>query len=239
MTRAALLAASALATAVALPAGAASPRPVRLVPNSAGAASKLVVDVNGGGSASAPIRGVHLLIARGFRIDGRAVAGRCTPAQAQRFACPASSRIGSGTASGHATGPLIPGGSYAFTADVDAYLAPPPQRGDVAGVVVRARERKSGQQGTATGRLVPLAHGRYGLELRFDDLARGAPQLPGTTVTLDRIALSAGASRRVHRTRHSLITNPPRCRAGGWPYELDVIFADHMTSRTGSAACRR
>jgi hypothetical protein len=237
-----------------LPAAAAAKGPiVKLDPNAAGRGSHLTVDAYPGnpGNGQAP-RSVVVSAARGFKVDARARAARCSAAQARKFECPAASRIGGGTAFGHATGAIVPGGRYDFKAAIKSFLAPPQQKGDVAGVVVQVSEPTSGQRGTVTGRVVRVKDGPYGLELRFDNLGAAAPSYPGVTISIDHVKLRAGASRTVVRKRtvtrdgrrvtvrrkhrFDLITNPPKC-AGAWPFRVTIGYADHNEETFGSAAC--
>lgn len=223
---------------------------VAVIPNVAGKPSRLAVDASPGdaGSSGEQARSAAVLIARGFRIDPRSRARRCSRDQAERFECPAASRIGRGQADGTAS--LGPAASQSFSADIDLFLAPAQRRGDIAGVVVQVREPQSGFRATGTGRLIRLASGRYGSELRFDQLAGGQQLPPGVTVTVQRIRLSVSASRtvrkvvrrrhrrRVRRVRYHLIRNPRTC-SGSWPYEVRVSYASGERAFQGSIACRR
>jgi hypothetical protein len=227
---------------------------IELQPNVAGHGSRLMVDAHPDASRSngQDVRSVVLSIARGFVVDPRARAARCGADQAKSFNCPAASKVGSGTAQGHATGAVVPGGRFDFTAQIEAFLAPPPQPGDVAGVVLQVSEPKSGQRGTITARLVPTTADPFGLELRIDNLGGASPAPPGVTITIDRVTLVAGASRTVVRkrrvrrhgrrvtvrTRHryDLITNPPSC-SGAWPFRVTIGYTDHTDSTDGSVAC--
>src|SRR5688500_15789723 len=137
------LIAPASASAADAPPGAAT-----LVPNAAGRPSALEVDLGADvltpeGSNETP-RAISLLGTRGLKIDRRAVTARCDDAQAERFDCPAASRIGTGSARGYAEGALVPNGRYDFTASITVFLAPPRQAGDTAGVVVQVNEPGSG-----------------------------------------------------------------------------------------------
>lgn len=237
-----------LATALALPA-LASPAgaqenegtvEVRLVPNLAGAPSRLDVEASGqrfqsGGEVP---RSVSVLTPRGARFDPRAVAVRCSSSQAQAFACPEGSRIGRGIVEGTFGGPLVLGllgGAQEFEARIDIFLAPA-RRGEVAGVVVQARETRSGARGTARGSLTLRRAGRFGARLRFE-LPRRQPFPPGFTVDVRRLELAVGASRRVAGVRRTLLRNPPVCR-GTFPYQLRVSFESRTVVRNGGIPCR-
>ena len=254
--RRSVIAASVALTAAAALASTAPPGTLSLVPNTAGHASKLVIDASLGGNAqsNAQVQSVVLSGTRGLRFDPRSRRARCTSQQASNFGCPAASRIGTGQAQGHASGALVPGGRYDFTASIQAFLAPPQQSGDLAGVVLQFNEPKSGQRGSTTGRVVPVASGPFGIQLRFDDLGGAMPPPPGVTITIDRLQMTSGAKRRVVRSRtvrrhgrrvrvrrritYSLLTNPRTC-GGSWPYQLVVTYSDHQQVYDGSAPCSR
>jgi hypothetical protein len=230
---------------------------IQLDPDAAGAQSRLAIDAqpsdsSGGGGGDA--RAVVLSAPRGLKVDPRSRSGRCSPDQARDFACPESSRIGHGEAKGHASGIVVPGGRQDFTATIDGFLASPKQEGDIAGVVLQFQEPQSGQRGTATGRIVPAGgDGPFGVELRFDDLGGSQPQYPGVTVTIDRITLEVGARRTVvrkrrvrrhgrrvtvrRRHRYSLLTNPPACDGGSWPFRVTTVYSDREESQDGTLAC--
>jgi hypothetical protein len=190
---------------------------------------------------------VVLSVQRGFRLDPRSRARRCSPQQAQNFNCPQASRIGGGEAIVTASGALIPSGSQDFTASIDLFLAPPPQNRGLAGLVVAVEEPTTGQRGTATGRVVRRASGPYGYELRFDDLSGGQSPPPGITIELKRLELRTGARRTVsvghgenrHRITYNLITNPLTCD-GSWNGHAALTFSDGSSiERDLAAACRR
>ena len=222
---------------------------VEVVPNKAGAHSRLKVDLvpePADASGETPTSAV-LAVARGFRFDPRARAERCSQAEAEQFQCPAKSRIGTGQALVNASGVIVPGGSMDFTAAIEVFLAKEVAAGDVASVVVQVSEPSTGVRGTSRGRLVPLADGPFGLELRFE-LTGGVQPPPGVTVTVKRIQLSVGARRTVRRVRrvrgrrvvrrkrYHLIRNPRTC-AGSWPYQVRVVFPSRTVTRDGSVAC--
>ena len=108
---------------VAVPAGGQDTGPAttfRMSPNVAGQGSRLIVDAQNLGSAGGPrVTSTVLGLQRGFELDVGARTGRCTPAQAESFACPASAKIGSGFAIVRATGAIVPGGSQDFRAEID------------------------------------------------------------------------------------------------------------------------
>jgi hypothetical protein len=226
---------------------------ITLDPNQAGKASRLTLDASPGEAAGQGVRSIVLSAARGFKVDPRSRAKRCSADQASRFACPRASRIGTGEVKGHATGAALPGGRYDFTAQVQTFLAPPQQSGDVAGVVLEISEPGTNQRGSVTGRIVRVPSGPFGLELRFEGLDQAIPAFPGVTITIDRITLSAGARRTVVRKRrvrrggrrvtvrrrvtYNLIRNPGTC-SGSWPFQLKLGYADREDVTDGSTPCR-
>lgn len=259
-----LLAAACL---VAVPATALAQSPadvsVTLTPNAAGKPARLAVTATGdalGSSQQAP-KSLSLQIARGLKVDPRSRSARCSAEQAKSFSCPVKSRVATGSAEGEVSFP--PFGTFPFSASVAAFLAPRAQAGDIAGVVVQVREASSGRQAMVRGRVLPVASGPYGVELRFEDFDPGdqaAP--PGASVKLTRLALSAEAQRTVRRVRilrrriktrrgtrvkrvrvvrrrrYSLITNPRTC-TGAWPYRLRATFpSSSEVVREGSVPCK-
>ena len=236
----------------------APPGAVSLSPNVAGKGTHLRVDVgsdvlaqNSGGERP---RSLSLFGTRGLKIDPRAVRSRCTDAQADAFDCPASSRVGEGSAQGRAEGVIIPGGGFDFTAKIDVFLTAPRERDDVAGVVLLVSEPQSGQRFNAKGRILKVAGGTFGSETRFEGLSGGGGELPpGVTVRLNRVEMRVGASRVVRkrvtvrrngqrrrvikRVRYSFLTNPRTC-TGSWPYRLRVEYPNRTDDFDGNVACR-
>ena len=210
------------------------PPSIALDPNAAGSKSKLALDVHPSQSQSGSDQAIESVVVsapRGLVVDPRSRARRCSPKQAHDFACPKESKIGSGQATGHATGAIVPGGRQDFTAGVEAFLAPAVRKGDIAGAVLQVTEMRSGLRGSATGRIVRGGHSKlYGVKLRFDDF----PQYPGVTLTIDHVTLLAGARRK----GHSLLTNPRKCRSGSWPFRIDVVYSDHSERGDLAAPCR-
>jgi hypothetical protein len=164
-------------------------------------------------------------------VDPRSRAKRCSPAQARDSACPKASKIGFGSASGRASGTLVPGGEQDFTAEIEVFLAPSVRKGDIAGAVLQVTEMRSGFKGSVTGRIVRGGRSKlYGVKLRFDDF----PQYPGVSLRVDHISLLAGARRK----QHSLLTNPSKCRAGSWPFRIDVGYTLYSERSDLAAPCR-
>jgi hypothetical protein len=236
----ALASAALLVVLAALVAQAAVQATVKLVPNEAGKASRLALSARPDSSASsedAP-RSAVLAVARGFRFDPRARRGRCSSSQARDGDGPANSRIGTGQADLTVSGSF---GSQDLTASIEVFLARAAVSGDIAGLVVEARESRTGQRGSARGRIVPVREGPFGVEVRFDELP-GAGQLPpGYRVELKRIRLHVGGHRTVRtrsgrRVRYDFIRNPRSC-TGSWRYQVRVRFAAREDVHDGSVAC--
>jgi hypothetical protein len=216
----------ALLLAAAVPATAERFKPgsLRLQPDTTSSATILLINAGFGQPAGAQLEAYNVDIARGFRFDPKAVAKRCTVAQARSSSCPAASRIGSGNAD------VTIGGNPATFA-VDFYLTPAQQRGDIAGLVLSVHQEGSNQGFALVGRLVRLKRGPFGLELRFADAAKQLP--PGVVVQLNHIQAQVGA----HRGGHSLLTTPRKCRAKGWPFRLVVAYSTGTETYSGPAAC--
>jgi hypothetical protein len=209
------------------------PPSITLDPNTAGSKSKLALDAHprSHNPRDHEITSLVLSGPHGLVVDPRSRAKRCSPAQARDSACPKASKIGSGHASGRATGTLVPGGEQDVTAEIAVFLAPPVRKGDIAGAVLQVTEMRSGFKGSATGRIVRGGRSKvYGVKLRFDDF----PRQPGVSLTIDHISLLAGARRK----QHSLLTNPSKCRAGSWPFRLDVGYTLYSERSDLAAPCR-
>jgi len=234
---------------------------VGVTPNTAGKPSTVFLDFDPGSVASsegAP-RSIVLDILRGFKIDVRSRAARCSDAAAQSFQCPDASRIGSGSAIVNARSFFLPSGGKDLTVSIAAFLAPPAGAGDLASVVLLVNESTTGTRRVLRGRLVRLASGPFGAELSIDVSGiAGAPV--GVTLKVTRFRMLVGARRTVRRvkivkkrvrTRHgtkvrrkrvvrrvryNLITNPRTC-AGTWPYQVRVLFPSRESTLTGGMAC--
>jgi hypothetical protein len=221
---------------------------VRLDPNLTGRPSALLVEAEGEqtqGDNRVP-KSAILSVQRGFKLDPRSRAARCSAQQAENFNCPPASRIGAGTADVTARGAILPGGSQDFTAQIGLFLAPPPRPNDVAGLVVSVQEPTTGTRGTSTGRIVRRGSGPYGYQIRFENLSGGAAPPPGITIELKRLELRVAAHRSVlvgkgknrHRVTYSLITNPPNCD-GTWNGHAELTFTDGSSvARPTSVRCR-
>src|SRR5579875_3072844 len=101
---------SALALAVKL-----APGSFRVAPDSRGAFSHIMVQASFAQPAQAELKGYNVFLARGFRFDPRAVAGRCAVAQARQGSCPADSQIGGGIGQVTVEGPSLPARQFNLT----------------------------------------------------------------------------------------------------------------------------
>ncbi|MEA2354501.1 MAG: hypothetical protein QOD61_630 [Solirubrobacteraceae bacterium] len=158
-------------------------------PGGAGAGTHLVVDAKGTGAGfggAFPL-GVTLALYKGYSLD-LAAAGRCSDAAASAGACPASSQIATGLATGTAS--LAGLFSQAVSAPVGVFLANP-SNGDLADVVVEVVVQ--GTTETARGQLVAVSDPTFGYEFRFDPLPAVAVPA-GLAVTLGEFKLDVGAS---------------------------------------------
>ena len=234
------VAATLIALAAAAPALATT---LSLSPNVAGKASQTSIDISFDQNADNP-SSVVTRVARGFRLDTRALPVKCSRAQADSNKCPSKSRIGGGTADLTVTSVFFP--PTHLTATLDLFLAPPPQAGDLAGVVAHFKEPQSSQEGSIVGRVRPEASGQYGLDLIFDGFGTSFNPPQGVKVHVDRFQASFGGQHRtvrkrvkrhgktrVRKVRYDLIKNPATC-PGSWPYEVVV---DQRPAMTGSVAC--
>jgi hypothetical protein len=162
----------------------------------AGTGTRVSVEVDGSRlalPAGASPSGFALLVQQGFRADTSAVARRCAPEEAERFACPAASKVAAGTATAAVT---FFGITREVVVDIEGYLAPAVRPGDIAGIAVSAEAKDLDQRFTTTGRLVRAA-APDGLALRFDDLAGGAQVPAGVSIALRSVSLTAGVARTV------------------------------------------
>jgi hypothetical protein len=215
-----------------------------LSPDRAGRAATLSVEASGASELGETIPdSIVLAVQRGFRFDPRAVATRCSDAQAAAVACPVTSAIGTGTAQLTASGPLVFGGPQTVVATLAGFLSPP-HAGEVAGIILELSEPKTHTLRAVRGRLVAKASGRYGYEVRFEGFGSAAPTLPpGITIALDRLTLKLGTHRRAllsgHRRTVSLITNPAHCGAHhAWIGQLRITAAGAEQRRNVAVACR-
>jgi hypothetical protein len=215
-----------------------------LTPNTAGAGSRVHVEVNGAApeiAGSLP-ESISLGVQRGFALDVRAVAVTCTGPALTSGACPAASRIGTGQAVVHASG-LV---NQDIPATLDVFLADPVQPGDVASAVVLISG--AGVSRAVRTRLLAPTSGPIGYELRLEGIAAAVPAIPGVSFALRSLSLDLGARRKVTKTTHKrvrvtrngrrvtvrrtvkkrvtydLLRNPKTC-SGQWAVRLTVRVA--------------
>lgn len=122
---------------------------------------------------------------------------------------------------------LLPGGQQTFTAALAAHLDKPEQAGDLGSIRVSFSEPQTGTKGSASGRIVPVADGPYGIELRFEGIDGGGALPPGTTVELQELTLRAGARsverKRVTRRVRVKLKRPRRSRKTGRLIRTKVV----------------
>lgn len=212
---------------------------VHMTPARAGAPSTLVVHASFDQPAGAHLLTYNLDFARGLRFDLRAVAGRCTLAQARSAHCPANSRFVAGTARvsvGTASGTSLQSGST-YT----IYLMAPPRRGDLAGVALIAQ--RGGFAISLVGPLVRLPRGPYATEIQFRNIASELP--PGLVVQIRRVDARFGTQRTVmvrhgrvrERVTYHLFTNPDTCTRRGWPLRITWGMSTGIEHYVGTARC--
>ncbi len=199
-------------------------------PDTAGKGARIHIELD---ASQPPVSGrlptsTTLSVQAGFRFDGKAVAKRCTPAQAQGDTCPARSKAGTATATAAFAG-------TAYPVDLRLYLAKPQQPGDLAGVAAVATVL--GAPRSALGRLVRTTAAPFGLQV----ILPTPGELAGFPLTLTHFSADIGARRtvkltrgrgsrrRTRRVRHFLLSNPRIC-AGTWAAAADLAFADATTA---------
>ena len=222
-------------------------------------------------------RSISFALARGTRIDTAAREQLCTRAEARRAACPETSRIGFGRFAVTLQGFALGSAGTELGWAIDAYLGQPLRRGDAASVVLKngllgadlvgslltSGVGSSLPRATVTvGRLMRRASGRYGVELRFDELPVEFNVPAPVVATPKRLELSLGAVRRIRQnfTRrlrvrtldgyeirkiqdhrlvgHHLLRAPASCN-GSWPTEVRVGFASGERRSAGRIACTK
>lgn len=217
---------------------------VRSAPSLPNAPARLIIDARGGSANQVVPEAITILVERGFRFDRRAVAKRCTPAQARADRCPAASRIGGGEVVIRVDGPS-PGaiGSGVFPGQIAAFLAPPAQPGDWAGIVLRLDI--AGRTIVGSGSIAPVSPGPLGIRMAFDPLPQPPALPPGYTSTMLRMRAEIGVSRTVkvrgkrkRVIRRHLIRTPPAC-AGSWAVQTLVRYPEGEDVLDSTIACRR
>jgi hypothetical protein len=243
---------AATAEAVTAPAGA-----LTLSNDHAKAFSRVFVDFDPrkAGAGSTPPKALFVDFQRGGKFDPRGRKSRCSDAQARNLACPAKARIGSGLVQGSATGLVVPGGRQDFNVAVELFMAKPSHPGDIADVIAQYREPKFNRSGSGRARVRRLASGPFGVEVQID--VPPAPSVPGVTVEVNRVRLSAGGTARyrrvrrrrvrrhghvrikrvVRKRRRSVITNPGTC-AGSWAAQLRVQYPNRTNTYDATIPCQ-
>jgi hypothetical protein len=211
---------------------------VRETPIEAGLPAALALSTSFGQATDGELSSLELDLARGFHFDPRA-AVMCSDIQAHAGSCPAASVIGRGTGRILVQGPYLPRTQYAVGATF--YLSQPRHHGDLAGLVFDLYEPESRLHATLLGRVVPLAHGPYGLALRFSNTS---PELPsGYLLTLVQLQTLLSAQRTAtapgDRKTYHLLTNPRSCKRGGWPVQLSIDSAEQALAFASTAACAK
>jgi hypothetical protein len=214
---------------------------------------------------------------RGVRLDTRARKRECSAAEAAAIQCPAESKVGEGNAVTRLSGYLFPGGQTDGVAWIEEFLGVPVQAGDPASLVLQiewlgldparnAVAQVFGTQlprrATVTGRIVPIASGPFGLELRFDALPGGLSVPRPLSAQVIRLKLSFGAVRRqrqnftrkirvrtvnggtqtqrIHDHRllgFHLLRRPTTC-PGGWPVAVVLGFPSGPETIPGTIPCQ-
>jgi hypothetical protein len=160
-----------------------------------------------------------VVTAPGFKLDRRAVAGRCRDLQAKLNECPRASRVGTGTLT---------------------IVVHRPDRVNEVAFRVALYQAKGTRILAVTDfvgiRVIP---GRLtnsgGVRLSFNPLPT-PPQIPGITITYEfkSVSVNLGAKRTVvkrfkgkrRKVRHSLLLTPKRCNGGSWAATAAVGFPD-------------
>ena len=229
-----------------------------LTPTTPGAGTTVHIEVSGAApevAGSLP-ESVALSVQRGFLLDVRAVATRCTGTALTSGKCPAKSRIGTGQAVVSTSGLL----KQDIPATIDVFLAAPVQSADVASAVVVISA--VGLSRAVRTRLLAPATGRFGYELRLEGIATAVPTIPGVSFGLRSLSLDLGARRRATKTSYkrvrvtrdgrrvtvrrkvkrrvtyNLLRNPTSC-SGTWVVRLTVRVAGVDRVRDFGVPCTR
>jgi hypothetical protein len=191
-------------------------------PDRAGAGTRLHAELD---ASQPPVSGrvpreTVLSVQRGYRFDGRAVARRCTPTQAEADECPARSRVGSALVRATYNG-------FPVEVPIRLYLMRPQQGGDLAGFAAVAEVL--GSTYAAFGRVVRATEDPFGLSVI---LPTPGPDLSDQPVTFDSFEADLGAFRTVvvkrggkrRKVRRALIRNPATCTGGSWASQAVLSF---------------
>jgi hypothetical protein len=162
-----------------------------------------------------------LSVEKGFKLDTKAVAKRCTKAQADEDACPARSRVGNATVVATYAG-------SDYTIPIRLYLAKPRQAGDLAGFAAVATI--FGSDTAVMGRVVKATTDPYGMSVILPTPGGDLSSFP---ISFKSFSADMGATRvvkkRKHRKRHWLIRTPSAC-TGTWASNAVFTFGDGSTA---------
>jgi len=222
------------AVAVVAPATAQAPQGVTITlsPNTKASGTTLTTRVDGAkldqAKQTSPPKRVQIAAPVGMRFDPKAVGDVCTAKAARAHACPAASKVGSGSA---VIAVKLFGVPSTVTATLTGYLGTA-LKGDLAGLVIEGRV--AGERMTATGRVLRATRTR-GPAVLFvlPDVAPPA----GVSARLKSLTLTAGAHRTVAgRVRH-LLTTPSKCNRT-WKATGTLTFASGPMTVTVPIPCR-
>ena len=174
-----------------------------------------------------------VLEAPGFKLDRRAVAGRCTQEEAELNECPAKSKLG--------------------TAVLTIIVHRPVDDNEIAFDIVLYRGEKDAVLAVTEfigTRVIPgmLRKVDGALELTFDPLPE-PPVIPGVQLSYDFKGVSAtlGAKRTVtkrvrrggktvrKKVRYTLVRTPARCAGGTWRHDRDARVPRRVEPSDGGA----
>jgi hypothetical protein len=171
-----------------------------------------------------------LSIERGFALDTKAVAKRCTHSKAQQDKCPPKSAIGTAEIQADYNG-------YTIVIPVRLFLAKPVEPGDLAGF--EAVATVLGSINATTGRIAPATVDPYGISVI---LPSPGGDLSGFPITFKSFKSDLGATRviktkvgrkhhkHIKKTTHSFIRTPPTCATGTWASNAVFTFGDGSTA---------
>jgi hypothetical protein len=210
---------------------------VTLSPNKVSNSSTLTASASGFTATGLPTS-ADFKVQKGFQTSIKSVAQLCSASQASNNACPAASKIGSGTAVASAAG-------LHDTISFSLFLGPP-TGGNVGSIVVTGSDAYFHYTATGSGELLKIPGG--GLELSFPHFPsiHNLPQ--NITITLDSLSLTAHATRTVkvtsgkgkhkHKKKvtYSLITNPSTCTSQ-WTGSATVTFPSGPVTEPLSTPC--
>jgi hypothetical protein len=209
---------------------------VKDTPLAAGSPTALSLRTTFDQATHGELTAVELDLARGFHYDSRA-ADVCSDAQARAGACPRTSTVGQGEGKIVVEGKYLPRTSYAVEATF--YMGKPRHPGDIAGLVLDLYETQSQLHAAMFGRVVALAHGPYGIALRFSNTDTELPS--GYNLSLLRLTTLLQSQRTVtvnkHIVTYNLLTNPGLCTRHGWPMQLLIDSGGQPQIYHSNASC--